>query len=246
MRFLTIFTGIGKALSIALSKLGAKVTVLGKNPANLASLKEELPSIETICVDITNWDATRASLQTKIFDLLINNAGVSIPESFMGVTSSSFDLVMSTNVKSVFNVSQIVSENMIKNNIQGGSIVNISSLTAERVMPYAAVYGCSKAALNMLTKVMAVELGAHNIRVNSVNPGGVMTEMTTDGMRALAEKGVNPQALFEDIMKRMPLMANGPAISFEQIVSTVLFVLSSQASATTGQHFVIDNGYMAS
>ncbi|XP_034049600.1 L-xylulose reductase isoform X2 [Thalassophryne amazonica] len=169
--------GIGRATALALARCGAKVVAVTRTQADLDSLTQECPSIIPVCVDLSHWEATAAALQDiGPVDLLVNNAAQSKLQPFLDVTPDEFDTSVRVNVKAVLQVSQIVARGM-KSRGSGGSIVNVSSQASVCALPDHTVYCATKAALDMLTKVMALELGPHQIRVNSVNPTVVMTEM---------------------------------------------------------------------
>ncbi|XP_050775999.1 L-xylulose reductase isoform X1 [Gopherus flavomarginatus] len=169
--------GIGRAAALALSRAGAQVIALSRTQADLQSLEREGTGIETLCVDLGDWDATEAALsKVGAIDLLVNNAAVAVLQPFLEVTKEAFDRSFDVNLRAVFHVSQIISQQMIARGVQG-AIVNISSQASQRALQDHAVYCSTKSALDMLTKVMALELGPHKIRVNSVNPTVVMTDM---------------------------------------------------------------------
>ena len=108
--------------------------------------------------------------------LLVNNAGATELQSFLDVTQDAFDSIMGINVKAVLFVSQVVAKGMVERG-EGGSIVNISSQASICALRNHSVYCASKGALDMLSAVMGLELGAHGVRVNTVNPTVVMTDM---------------------------------------------------------------------
>uniref|UniRef100_A0A669D6L2 Dicarbonyl/L-xylulose reductase n=1 Tax=Oreochromis niloticus TaxID=8128 RepID=A0A669D6L2_ORENI len=169
--------GIGRATALALARCGAKVIAVTRTQADLNSLVEECASITPVCVDLTDWGATELALQgVGPVDLLVNNAACANLQPFLEVTPDKFDQAFSVNVKAVVQVSQLVARGM-KARGSGGSIVNVSSQASQCALRDHAVYCATKAALDMLSKVMALELGPHQIRVNTVNPTVVMTDM---------------------------------------------------------------------
>ncbi|KAJ0060400.1 hypothetical protein NL108_010186, partial [Boleophthalmus pectinirostris] len=191
---------IGRATACSLSRCGAKVTALTRTQTDLDSLLLECPSIVPVCVDLSDWGATAAALEhAGPFDLLVNNAACAILQPFLEVTPEKFDQLFSVNVKAVLHVSQIVARSM-KARGSGGSIVNVSSQASQCALRDHTVYCSTKAALDMLTKVMALELGPYKIRVNCVNPTVVMTEMGrigwSDAEKASAMKSRIPLGQF--------------------------------------------------
>jgi L-xylulose reductase len=140
---------------------------------------------------------------------------------------------MAINLRAVLVVSQIVAKGMIERGV-AGSIVNISSMSSFQALHDHAAYAASKAGLDQLSKVMAVELGPHKIRVNSINPTVVMTEM---GKRA-----------WSDPRKGGPMLARIPLQRFaecEDIASVVCFVLSDGAGMLNGLALRVDGGFWA-
>ncbi|KFM69898.1 L-xylulose reductase, partial [Stegodyphus mimosarum] len=169
--------GIGRAVAVELAKRGADVIALSRTKVHLDELKNEIPQVEIVCADISNWRETESVIKSLgPIDLLVNNAGVASLQDVGCVTEEEFDRCFSVNVKAVINISQVVA-NSLKERGASGSIVNISSQAALVAIPEHATYCASKGALDQLTKVMALELGPFQIRVNSVNPTVVLTEM---------------------------------------------------------------------
>ncbi|XP_077897519.1 carbonyl reductase [NADPH] 2 isoform X2 [Ictidomys tridecemlineatus] len=137
----------------------------------------QCPGVEPLCVDLGDWEATERALGgVGPVDLLVNNAAVALMQPFLEVTKEAFDRSFNVNLRSVFQVSQIVARGMIDRGVPG-SIVNVSSMVAYVPFPSLAAYSSTKGAMTMLTKAMAMELGPYKIRVNSVNPTVVLTAM---------------------------------------------------------------------
>ncbi|XP_068160615.1 L-xylulose reductase isoform X1 [Antennarius striatus] len=200
----------------------------------LAHWKTKCPSIIPVCVDLADWEATEATLQdVGPIDLLVNNAGCSSLQPFLEVTPDQFDRLFNVNVKAVVHVSQVVARGM-KARGSGGSIVNVSSQASKCALRDHAMYCATKGALDMLTKVMALELGPHQIRVNSVNPTVVMTEM---GRMAWSDPDkANP------VLSRVPL---GRFAEVDDVVNSVLFLLSDKSNMTNGVTLPVDGGFLA-
>ncbi|KAF8770667.1 L-xylulose reductase-like [Argiope bruennichi] len=224
--------GIGRSLAIELAKRGAHVIALSRTMEHLITLKNEIPAIEIVSVDVANWKETENVVKRLgPIDLLVNNAGIASLEEVGKITEESFDNVFAVNVKAVVNISQIVAEGM-KQRGNGGSIVNISSQAALVALPQHATYCASKGALDQLTKVMALELGPFQIRVNSVNPTVVLTEM---GIKAWGEENKAKAT-----KAKIPL---GKFCDPEDVVKAVIFLLSDDAGMITGAQLPIDGGY---
>ncbi|CAL8380654.1 unnamed protein product [Gadus morhua 'NCC'] len=228
--------GIGRATALALVRCGAEVTAVTRTRADLDSLVLECPSIRPVCVDLADWDATDAALRDDVvgpIDLLVNNAACASLQPFLEVTPEEFDRSFSVNVKAVLHVSQLVARGM-KSRGRGGAIVNVSSQASKCALKDHTVYCATKGALDMLTKVMALELGAHQIRVNSVNPTVVMTEM--------GRLGWSDPAKARTMTSRIPL---GRFAEVEDVVNSVLFLLSDKSAMTNGVALPVDGGFLA-
>ncbi|TWW81786.1 L-xylulose reductase [Takifugu flavidus] len=184
--------------------------------------------------DLADWEATEAALQhIGSIDLLVNSAACTSLQPFLEVTPEQFDKLFNVNVKAALHVSQIVAHGMIARG-SGGSIVNVSSQASQCALRDHTIYCATKAALDMLTKMMALELGPHKIRVNSVNPTVVMTEM---GRLAWSE----PEKA-SAMTSRIPL---GHFAEVEDVVNTILFLLSDKSKMTNGVTLPVDGGFLA-
>ncbi|CAL8122196.1 unnamed protein product [Orchesella dallaii] len=229
--------GIGRALVAELHSQGATVYALSKNPENLKKLKEEFPSVIPISVDLANVDEIKKALEPiEAVDCVINNAGIVEHTEFLTATPESFDRQFNVNLKAVMFVSQIMAKKMIEKG-KGGSIVNMSSISAGRPDPGCAIYACTKAGVDMLTRAMAVELGPHKIRVNSVNPGNVLTDMNQPRPDGKEDVG------HSFILNRTP--TGELWMPMRDIVNTTLFLASNLTSQLTGQCIAVDGGYLA-
>ncbi|MBN3313482.1 DCXR reductase, partial [Atractosteus spatula] len=226
--------GIGRETALALVNCGAEVIAVTRTQADLDTLVKECPSIQPVCVDLSDWDATERALRTiGRVDLLVNNAGYGGQQPFLDVTQEEFDKCFNINVKGALHVAQIVAQGM-KAGGSGGSIVNVSSQASQRALRDHAVYCATKGALDMLTKVMALELGPHQIRVNSVNPTVVMTEMGRTGWS-------DPEKA-KTMISRIPL---GKFAEVEDVVHSILFLLSDKSAMTNGIIMPVDGGFLA-
>ncbi|XP_052740087.1 L-xylulose reductase-like [Bicyclus anynana] len=226
--------GMGKGTVLELWRLGADVVALSHQAENLAKLKSEYPSIETACVDLSDWHATREVVDSLgLFHGLVNCAGVVFPESLLECTLEAIDQTMNVNVKGIINVTQILANKMIKNNIKG-SIVNISSQTSKAAIKDHVAYAASKGAVDSMTQVMALELGPHGIRVNAVNPTVVMTEL---GRRVWSEPSKS-----QYMLSKIPL---GRFAEVQEVVNAIVFLLSNKASMINAVHLPVDGGFLA-
>ncbi|XP_031840605.1 L-xylulose reductase [Nomia melanderi] len=226
--------GIGKELALRLSKLNAQVIALSKTKENLEKLHAEDPRIQTVCVDLLDWAAARKAVQSVLpVDLLVNNAAVAILSPFLKATEEDFDLSFNANVKTILNVSQVVAGDMIKRKVSG-SIVNVSSQASQAALRDHSVYCATKGAVDMLSKTMALELGPHNIRVNTVNPTVVMTEMGKIGWS-------NPEKA-QTMINKIPL---GRFAEVDEVVDAIVYLLSDRSSMISGVQLPVDGGFLA-
>jgi NAD(P)-dependent dehydrogenase (short-subunit alcohol dehydrogenase family) len=224
--------GIGREIARMLHRFKAQVVALSRTEKDLESLREEI-ACEAIVAELGDPDsARRAAEQAGEIDLLVNNAGISIIESFLGTTVEAWDKTMAVNLRAIMIVSKVIAKQMIQRRV-AGSIVNVSSMASFQALRDHAAYCASKAGLDQLTAVMAVELGEYGIRVNSVNPTVVLTEM---GKRA-----------WSDPAKGDPMLARIPLRRFaecEEIASVVCFLLTEGASMLNGLALRIDGGFL--
>lgn len=143
------------------------------------------------------------------------------------------------NVRAVLNVSQIVADIMIREKC-GGSIVNISSQASKAPLKDHVAYCVSKGAVDAMTRVMALELGHHNIRVNTVNPTVVMSEL---GQRALPDPTKEKGIIDEAPLGRFGVVEN--VVEVEDVVNAVIFLLSDASTMINGAHLPVDGGFAA-
>jgi len=226
--------GIGHELCRRLSSYGANVYALSRSVEPLKALKAECPTITVVPVDLSKWNETRTVLHSlldgKVIDGLVNNAGIAVIKPCDELTEKDFDEQFDINVKAVFNVTQCVIPHMKS----GGSIVNLSSLAGLSAIAGHSIYSASKAAVDGLTRGFALELGPKNIRVNSVNPTVVMTEMS--------------KANWHDPVKIKRLTDNIPLGRFAELhesIDPIIYLLSDKSSFINGHSLPIEGGYSA-
>ena len=223
--------GIGREIAVLLHRFNAQVVGISRTEADLKSLKDEI-GCEIVVAELADpSEARRAAEQAGEIDLLVNNAAIAILQPFLKTTVDAWDATMAVNLRSILVVSQVIASGMIARGIKG-SIVNVSSMAKFQALRDHAAYCTSKAGLDQLTAVMAVELGEYGIRVNAVNPTVVLTEM---GKRA-----------WSDPAKGGPMLARIPLGRFaecEDIATVVCFLLSDAAGMLNGLALPIDGGF---
>jgi glucose 1-dehydrogenase len=229
--------GIGLAAARSLVEGGARVVGADVNPRTA----EILPTVggKGMIADIGTQESVQGLLDAVIaaegkIDILVNNAGVTSPADFLDYSFVEFERVMRINVLGAFMLSQRVARLLVARG-SPGAIVNVSSINGEVAIPKQTAYVVSKGALNQLTKVMAVSLAEHGIRVNAVAPGTIATEMSRS--RILAT---------EDSRRRMMLRTPlGRAGEVDEVASVIAFLASDEASYITGEIINIDGGRLA-
>jgi NAD(P)-dependent dehydrogenase (short-subunit alcohol dehydrogenase family) len=166
-------------------------------------------------------------------DGLVNNAGIFKAAAFLDITEADWDAVIDVNLKGQFLVGQAVARQFVAQG-DGGAIVNMSSVNARLAIASIASYNASKGGVDQLTRVMALALAEHGIRVNGVAPGTVATELAAKAVLTSEEAKAR-------IMSRTPMKRLGePA----EIASVVAFLLSDAASYMTGDTILVDGGRM--
>ncbi|QBF32456.1 SDR family NAD(P)-dependent oxidoreductase [Thalassococcus sp. S3] len=161
---------------------------------------------------------------------LVNNAGIAMPGDFLSYDLDAFARVLDVNLRGVFLATQRAANMMVEAGIEG-AIVNMSSINAQVAIPAIPAYCASKGGVMQLTKVAALALAPHNIRVNAVGPGSIDTEM-------MAGVNANPDAM-KMAMSRTPLQRMGTA---REIGDVVAFLCSRKASYVTGETIYVDGG----
>jgi glucose 1-dehydrogenase len=165
-------------------------------------------------------------------DGLINNAGIFKAAPFLDITEADWDAVLDVNLKGSFLVGQAVARELVK--AGRGSIVNMSSVNGTLAIPSIASYNASKGGINQLTRVMALSLADHGVRVNAVAPGTVATELARSAVLTSDEAKAR-------IMSRTPMKRLGEP---HEIADTCAYLLSDAASYVTGEIVVVDGGRM--
>ena len=223
--------GIGGATVRQLVKAGADVIASGRAETVLADLKAET-GCRTLPFDLTKEESVREALEGLDLWGVVNCAGhggeIATP---MDTDISVFDTVMAINTRGALLVTKYASQSMVRLG-QGGSIVNVSSQAGLVALHGHISYGSSKAALDNITRVSALELGKYNIRVNSVNPTVVMTEMS-------AAYWGQPQ-IKDRFLSQMPL---GRWATADEIAGPIVFLLSDAAAMISGVSLPIDGGF---
>jgi NAD(P)-dependent dehydrogenase (short-subunit alcohol dehydrogenase family) len=227
-------SGIGKAIAIESSKMGACVTITGRNEQLLNETYSQLEGHghDLIVADLSiKEDLNRLHKELPVINGLVNCAGVTKVVPFPFATRDSFEEVMNVNFFAPTELSRLLVKS--KKIGKGGSIVFISSVSGVYCSVVASsIYSSSKGAVNGLVKGVALDLAPKGIRVNSVNPGMIDTDI-------FAGSAITEEQLKAD-MQRYPLGRYGRP---EEVAYAVMYLLSDASSWTTGSNLLIDGGY---
>ncbi len=232
--------GLGLAIAQRFSQEGASVVRVDSNEDNLAGTWEDFhepEQLHDVVADVREDGEIRDAVSQAIdrfgrIDILANVAGVAYLESFLETTDEQLDHILSVNLRGVFLVAQVVARQMVEQG--GGVIINMGSKNGLRSEVGYAPYNASKAGVVLLTQTMAVELAEHNIRVNCVCPGYIVTPMA---------KALDPPEFMKFYAKRcVPMNRLGKP---EEVAGVFAFLASDDASFITGQTIVCDGGQIA-
>ena len=231
--------GIGKAIAVGLAEHGADVVLSSRTQTQIEQVAQEIRNLGRkalpIVVDLTKMSDLDRLIDGTInafqhIDVLVNNAGQSHEMPAELVEEKEWDSTMSVNVKAPFFLSQKVGKVMIRQG-KGGSIINITSEVVQKVELNVGPYCPSKAALHSVTKILAKEWGRYNIRVNSLAPCFVETELNSP---FFAQK-----EWYESKLKLVPLGRHSVP---DDLVGAAVFLASDASSYITGTTILVDGG----
>ena len=234
--------GIGKSIALEAAAAGGRVACLATRAANAAETVAEISKgggeATAFGCRVENAEEVArvfSDIESELgpIDILVNNAGISQPEMTLDMTEENWDLHMDVNCKSVFLCSQAAARQMKAHG--GGAIVNIGSILGRNAFPATLGYCTSKAAVDHMTRVMAIEWARYDIRVNCVVPGYVRTDL----IEKLEDEG---KLTLEELARRTPQRRLGTG---EDIAKAVRYVGSDDAAFMTGETLVIDGGWTA-
>lgn len=228
--------GIGRAIALRFAEEGANVLVSDVDENTAAKTAEEIRALgrqsDVALCDVSKSDqcdalAAKAREIFPTLDILVNNAGVTRDGLLIRMKEADWDLVISVNLKGVFNCCKSVVRTMMKQ--RSGRIINISSVVGLMGNAGQVNYSASKAGIIGLTKTLAKEFGARGIHVNAIAPGFIQTAMT-DGLAEEAK---------EQLAKQIPFQKLGTA---ENVADAALFLASPLSSYITGEVIRVDGG----
>jgi NAD(P)-dependent dehydrogenase (short-subunit alcohol dehydrogenase family) len=232
--------GLGRAIAHALACAGATVVVSSRKEDACVAVAAEIAaetgaSVWPLRLHVGDWDAIEPAVDSIIaqhgrLDVVVNNAGIApLAPTLLDVSQGLFDKTMEVNLKGPFRLMAVAGARMVA--AGGGSIINVSSIGAERPSPPEAVYAASKNGLNALTRAFAQEY-APTVRVNCVMPGAFATDMASDWDEEFVSK----------VVDRLPAGRLGRP---EELAGLVVHLASDQAAYTTGALIPVDGGRTA-
>jgi NAD(P)-dependent dehydrogenase (short-subunit alcohol dehydrogenase family) len=230
--------GIGKAIALEFARKGCDIVAVARNVPKLQELEEEVKKIgvriHVASIDVRDKEKVDDLMNNFVpkfggIDMLVNNAAITIRKDVMETTMEDVDEIFNINLKGYLSFAQDAAKLMIKQK-RGGSIVFVTSVNAVAPLPPQAMYSSSKAAIEAMMRCFAITLAPYGIRVNTVAPGAIDTEMNS----------FTPEGLIA-CSKIIPL--NKVGIS-EEMAHVVGFVSSDEASYMTGSTVLADGGLM--
>jgi len=237
-------SGFGKATAERFAREGWNIIITGRREERLIQLKNELESaysiqVHTLAFDVQSLDECKAALNSlsdslRAIDVLLNNAGLALGrESFVDGSIEQWNTMIDTNIKGLLYISQIVAPWMMER--KRGTIINIGSIAGKDAYAGGNVYGATKAAVDMLTRNMRIDLLPHGVRVGQIAPGAAETEFSLvrfsgDSAKAAATySGFNP-LIADDIADAAWFMASRPA---HVCINDMVIMPTAQANATS-------------
>lgn len=234
-------SGIGREVALLVNKLGAKVSLIGRKKDLLESLIQDLQGGENQFYefDVTNFNdidylVSRIVATNGLIDGFVHSAGIEMTRPLKMLKIEHYREVFDINTISALEITKSITKNT--NISTNASIIYISSIVAILGQPGKTAYSASKGALIAAAKCLALELAPKGIRVNTILPALVETDMSSKILESLSEEGKN------NILKMHPLGFGRPI----DIANSAAFLLSSAARWITGSEFLIDGGYSAS
>lgn len=232
--------GIGAEIARALGAAGASVVAnYARDKAGAERVVRDIVKREGKAIAVQGDMSKAADIQRLLeeakrafgpIDILVNNAGIYAFQPLSEVTEEEFHRQFNTNVLGPI---QVTREALAHFGAGGGSVINLSSILSERAIPNAVVYAASKAAIDSVTRVLALELGARKIRVNAIAPGGIATE----GTRAI---GIIGSDVEKQTVGRTPLGRFGQP---DDIAKVAVFLASDDAAWMTGERLEVSGGF---
>jgi len=236
-------SGLGRHFAGVLSEAGAHVVLAARRMDRLeevaADIEKRGGKAFPVEMDVTSVDSVTGTFEEiagalgRPCDILVNNSGMSREDWFTSMSEEDWSAVIDTNLTGVWRVAKHAANAMMAANVKG-SIINISSITALRPAHTIAAYAASKAGVDHMTRIMALEMARYGVRVNAIAPGYFKTEIN-DGFLD-SEEG-------KKMIKRMTMRRFG---EYDELNGTLLLLASEAGSYMTGTTIVVDGGHTLS
>lgn len=231
--------GLGMHFARTLARAGARIAIAGRRTDRLAEtlalIEAEGGSAVAIPMDVRSRDSVCVGLDflgkaLGAAEIVVNNAGVGGAKRALDYTDTDWESIVGTNLTGAWIVAQETARRMVAAN-KGGSIINITSILASRTADGTSPYCAAKSGLKHLTKALAVDLARHNIRVNSLAPGYMVTDLSRDYL--LSDSG-------ERLKSRIPSRRFG---EYRDLDGALLLLASDAGSFMTGAEIIVDGGH---
>ncbi len=235
--------GIGRSTALAMANEGALVFATDVNKEAIAALAAEgHERVEVFELDARDDDSVRAGVEKAMPDVLFNCAGFVHHGTILDATDEEWEFAFDLNVRSMFRTIRAALPGMVERG--GGSIINMSSVLSSIIgAPNRFIYTASKSAVIGLTKAVATDFVAKNVRCNCICPGTVQSPSLEDRLHALGEEVGGYDAARAQFIARQPM---GRIATPEEIAALVVYLASDESAFTTGQPHVIDGGWSVS
>lgn len=237
-------SGIGAQTAQDFSKLGANLVITGRNIENLNKVAKECEELSpnkykplVVISDVSKESDIENIMKLTIerwqqLDVLINNAGIGEAGTIETTNLEQYERVMNTNIKSVYHLTMLAAPHLIKSK---GNIVNVSSIAGVRSFPNFLTYCVSKAALDQFTRCTALDLAPKGVRVNSVNPGAILT--------GIHMKGSMTQKEYDEFLEKCKVIHPiGRAGYSNEVSSAIVYLAGDGATNITGVTLPVDGG----
>ncbi|XP_017140606.1 glucose 1-dehydrogenase-like [Drosophila miranda] len=235
-------SGIGAATALKFARLGACLALNGRNVDNLKKIAQQCSEASKSAPALVVGDISKAEDIERVWadtlraygklDVLVNNAGILETGTIENTSLEQYDRLMNTNIRAIYHLTMLATPELIKTK---GNIVNVSSVNGIRSFPGVLAYNVSKAAVDQFTRCVALELAPKGVRVNSVNPGVIITELQRRG-------GLDDEAYAKFLEHAKVTHALGRPGEVSEVAAAIAFLASNEASFTTGISLPVDGG----